>query len=41
MASLFSAISTNWSKGVSEVMWGLTSRLSLMSMASRSLCFAE
>ena len=37
----FTAISTNSSKDVSEEIWGLTSRLSLMSMASRSLCFAE
>jgi len=41
MASLGSAISTNSSKYVSEVICGLTSRFSLMSMASRSLCYAE
>jgi len=40
IASLVSAISTNLSKDLSEVIWDLTSHLSLMSIPSRSPCFA-
>jgi len=41
IASLCSAIFTKSSKDISKGIQGFISRLSLLSMASRNLCFAE